>query len=229
MNFAEAHYYIIDKLVNDGHEILTDYDKPDELLSLDLPMMVEVENLPGEEPIFSKCVYDSAEGMIRYRDEIVDGTHDHLTNQLSYTYHDRMVDQFNGVIGELVRNPYSRRAQMITWRPGVDLGAEYPPCLQRVWFRKRNGFLDMHTHWRSRDAFKAWGSNVFGLYFLHKEFAGMLGISMGYYREFVDSMHIYGRDRRAAESAVTKRSVEDWMWSLGDILSEANTDKVVGS
>ena len=220
-NFAEAHRYIIKELIFYGDELSTDYDKENEPPSLDLPMMVEIDMPVHNEPVFSKCAYDSAEGMLRYRDEIVDGTHDHLTDQLSYTYHDRMVDQFNGVAEELIRNRHSRRAQMITWIPDVDLGAEYPPCLQRVWFRERNGFLDMHTHWRSRDAFKAWASNVFGLYFLHKRFAEKLDVDMGYYREFVDSMHIYGRDRMAAESAVN-RGIEAWRWSFSDILLEAS-------
>jgi len=218
-SFAQVHYKIISNLVRYGDKVPTDYDSKKELPSVDAPFMVEVLS-DHTYPVFSKCVYDSAEGLLDYRAEIVEGIHDDMAEQLSYTYHDRLEGQFSGVISELERNAYTRRAQMITWVPEKDLGDAYPPCLQRVWFRKRRGKLDMHTHWRSRDAFKAWGSNVFGLYFLFKKFAEEVDLPMGMYREFVDSMHIYGRDRTSANN-LAQRPFSDWEWPLEVILKEA--------
>lgn len=214
-SFGEAHYLLISELIEWGREVPTDYDKPDELPSLDLTVAIEVTN-PWNPPIFSQCVYDSAEGLLEYRKEIVDGIHDDLVDKLGYTYHARFADQLEGIEQEIKRNPYTRRAQYIIWQPDVDLGDEYPPCHQRGWFRVINGKLFFHAMWRSRDAFKAWGSNVFGLAHLHKKYAEKWGYPIGSYIEFIDSCHIYGRDREAAEN-LSYRPLEDWLWPLEEI------------
>lgn len=220
-SFGRAHYELINSILAWGVEIPTDYDKPDEPPSLDLTVAIEITH-PWNPPIFSKCVYDSAEGLMDYKDEIVEGTHDHLVEQMGYTYHDRFADQLEGVEEEIMRNPHTRRAQFITWQPEIDLGDEYPPCLQRGWFRVVNGRLNFHSVWRSRDSFKAWGSNIFGLAHLHKKLAEKWGYPVGEYIEFIDSCHIYGRDREMAFN-LSERPIEDWLWTLEEILSHSTT------
>ena len=214
-DFALAHFRLIQAILLKGIPIPTDYDKVGELPSLDLPVMIEVTK-PWDPPIFSKCVWDSPEGLFTYRDELLYGIHDHLIENLSYTYHSRIGDQLDKVKSELHGNPNSRRAQFITWQPEIDLGSKYPPCFQRGWFRVRNEKLDFHTHWRSRDMLKAWGSNVFAFAHLHKLWADELGISVGIYREFIDSAHIYGRDLDIAKS-FAQRSLDEWSWPLEEI------------
>jgi thymidylate synthase len=78
----------------------------------------------------------------------------------------------------------------------------------------------MHTHWRSRDAFKAWGLNVFALAHLQKRWADELSVSPGAYREFIDSFHVYGRDIDAARKAL-ERGMEAWCWPYEKIMSSA--------
>jgi len=216
-NFAEAHRQLTLKVLACGDTVPTDYDKDDEALSRDAPAVVVVRE-PWKEQrmatIFSKAVYDTPKSLMAYAEEIVHGTMDELTEKLSYTYHDRYKDQMEGVLEELERNLYTRRAQMITWRPGEDLGAKYPPCFQRAWFRMRGNKLAMHTHWRSRDVWKAWGSNVFGFAHLHLWVSAHLGLHPGEYIEFIDSAHIYGRDLEKAQGAVLR---DDWGWTLWDI------------
>lgn len=214
-NFAVAHYKLVHNLVMFGDKLKTDYDKESEPESLDSPVAIEVQR-PWDEPVFSKCVYDSRESLLRYRDEVVYGSIDHLASKLSYTYHDRFCDQLGGVIDEIKRNPYTRRAQWITWQTDKDLGAEYPPCHQRGWIRVKAGRLDLHTTWRSRDIFKAWGSNVFAFAHLHKWLAEQTGYPPGDYLEWIDSAHIYGRDIEAAYSAI-ERDFKDWEWRLDEI------------
>ena len=69
---------------------------------------------------------------------------------------------------------YTRRAQAITWDPELDAKHHEPPCLQRLWFRiledpEKGLVLNMNTHWRSRDAYKAAFMNIFALTDLRKK------------------------------------------------------------
>ena len=100
------------------------------------------------------------------------------------------INQLNSVIKNLVRNPLSRSAQVITWDPRWDHNdgqmkyrGAYPdgdihqaifdeyhaPCLQRIHFRliplrSEEGYkLNCTTHWRSRDHLKALPHNIYGI------------------------------------------------------------------
>ncbi len=216
-SFGEAHWRLMSELFQAGQAVPTDYDADGERPSLDAPIAVEV-TAPWGPPVFSKCMFSDARGAFDYVGEVLDGTHDHLVDMLGYTYHERLAGQFDGLLAELRRAPHTRRAQAITWRPAEDLGSIHPPCLQRVWCRGVGGRLDMHTHWRSRDAFKAWGLNVFALAHLHKRWAEALNLEPGAYREFVDSFHVYGRDIPAAEKLL-KRGLSGWCWPYQDIVA----------
>jgi thymidylate synthase len=144
----------------------------------------------------------------------------------TYTYHDRLfaycpvenirdagtakpfrkVDQVQYIIDCLSQTGHSRRAQAITWIPTADPKTEDPPCLQRIWCRlvrnpdgsDKELSLNMNTHWRSRDLYKAWFMNVYAFTELQRVIAE--GISMkinrrvkvGRYVDISDSLHIYG-------------------------------------
>jgi hypothetical protein len=221
-SFATAHWKLIRAILGRGVEIPTDYDYPGEPPSLDLTAAIQVTK-PWNPPVFSKCVYDSAEGLFEYKNELLYGIHDGFVDKMGYTYHQRYVGQIDGVQKELERNPYTRRAQYIIWRPGEDLGDMYPPCHQRGWFRVINGKLEMHTTWRSRDVYKAWGSNVFAFAHLHRLMAKALGVPVGPYIEFIDSAHIYGRDIETVRN-LADRPCSDWKWRLDQIEKEAGVN-----
>lgn len=106
------------------------------------------------------------------------------------------IDQIDLMTKKLKKSPYSRRAQSITWRPMSDPFRDDPPCLQRIWCRVINGKLTMQTSWRSRDLFKAWQSNVNGIIRIQKNIAEDLGVEIGNYIEFNNSLHIYGKDMK---------------------------------
>lgn len=102
------------------------------------------------------------------------------------------IDQMEYIIQKLREKPYSRRAQAITWRPLVDPFHIDPPCLQRIFMRIKDGQLIMQTTWRSRDLFRAWEANVNGMIRIQQDIADKLGVEMGHYLDFSNSLHIYG-------------------------------------
>lgn len=102
------------------------------------------------------------------------------------------IDQMEYIIQKLREKPYSRRAQAITWRPLVDPFHIDPPCLQRIFMRIKEGQLIMQTTWRSRDLFRAWEANVNGMIRIQQDIADKLGVEMGHYLDFSNSLHIYG-------------------------------------
>ncbi len=102
------------------------------------------------------------------------------------------IDQIEYIIRKLKEKPYSRRAQAITWRPLVDPFHTDPPCLQRIYMRVKDDRLIMQTTWRSRDLFRAWEANVNGMIRIQKYVADQLGLEMGHYLDFSNSLHIYG-------------------------------------
>ncbi|MBN2157376.1 MAG: hypothetical protein JW776_15125 [Candidatus Lokiarchaeota archaeon] len=108
------------------------------------------------------------------------------------------INQINQIIEKLQGSPNTRRAQAITWRPYSDIISDDPPCLQRLYFRIKNKKLMLQTTWRSRDLFKAWEANVNAMIRIQKyvadELHDALGLEIGEYVDFSNSLHIYGRD-----------------------------------
>ena len=118
----------------------------------------------------------------------------------------KKVDQIQYIVDCLSKAGHSRRAQAITWMPTADPGTNHPPCLQRVWCRLiRHGrnemgelSLNMNTHWRSRDLYKAWFMNVYALTDVQRIIAEQISektdqpVRVGRYVDVSDSLHIYG-------------------------------------
>jgi thymidylate synthase len=152
---------------------------------------------------------------------------DPAAGKWTYTYHERLfaycpvenireadsakpfgkVDQIQYIIDCLSQTAHSRRAQAITWMPTADQKTDDPPCLQRIWCRlvanpsrsKGEMLLNMNTHWRSRDLYKAWFMNVYAFTDLQRVIAEGISrkinqpVTVGRYVDISDSLHIYGR------------------------------------
>ena len=215
-----------------GTDVRTEYDRRDaaghfvDPPSRDATMMIEVTD-PFAEPRIHKNFPGGPEELEVYRQEVVEGIHDHWVDpgdpdKWTYTYHQRLfayratenlsdprarslttVDQIEHVVNKAAETCYSRRIQAITWIPNADTQTEDPPCLQRIWFRllaDESGtlVLNMNTHWRSRDAYKAWFMNVFALTDLQRVIACRIAermgraVRVGRYVDVSDSFHIYG-------------------------------------
>ena len=221
-----------------GISIPTEYDREGCPPSKDASVVMSVEN-PFQEPRIHRAFPAGLEELEIYRQEVVDGIHDHWIapeeGKWSYTYHQRLfsfpgkkiVDQIEYIMAKLAETPYTRRAQAITWEPTTDPGSEDPPCLQRIWFRifpleKGKGSLNMHTYWRSRDGFKAAFMNMFALTDLQKRIAEGISerrgekITAGRYVDICDSFHIYGyyfEEFQKFLDTMNKRTFEDRTWN----------------
>jgi len=277
-----------------GVEIATEYDKSDDLPSLDATAVVTVQE-PMADPRIHKNFPGGPQELEVYRQEVVDGIHDHWIDpgegKWTYTYHKRLsaywpellsvysngerswdrledsddpyndefaVDQLAWMASKLAEAPHTRRAQAITWMPTCDPETQDPPCLQRIWARlvpvgeydgacfgshravdkacqrcqiqnpceqrkmeiasgKSGYVLDMNTHWRSRDLYKAWFMNAFAMTNLQAVLAArvskLLGapVSVGRYVDISDSLHIYGSYRTPAfEAEIAKMHRTNW-------------------
>ncbi len=217
---------------NRGAKVRTEYDSKDnkgnfiDPPSRDATMIISVNN-PFAEPRIHKNIPGGPEELEVYRQEVVDGIHDHWVDpadptKWTYTYHERVsayaattnlddpnaprfppIDQLEYIVDKLSEALYSRRAQAITWIPSADPQTDDPPCLQRLWFRglrdeDGTAVLNLNTHWRSRDGYKAWFMNAFALTDLQRDVAGRLSerlgepVRVGGYTDISDSFHIYG-------------------------------------
>ena len=209
-----------------GFDVKTQYDKPEDPPSKDATVIVTVTD-PFSEPRIHKNFPGGPEELESYRQEVVNGIHDHWVDpaagKWTYTYHERLfsycpvedirnadspkpfrkVDQIQYIIDYLSQAGHSRRAQAITWMPSADPVTDDPPCLQRIWCRlvadeAGRLSLNMNTHWRSRDLYKAWFMNVYALTDLQKMIAEGIAnnkdepVSVGRYVDINDSLHIYG-------------------------------------
>lgn len=213
-NISEVWERSLELLWEKGIKIRTEYDKPNDPPSVDATMIMVVSE-PLSEPRIHLSIPSTFKDLEKYKREVVDGVHDHWIDPKSgkwtYTYHQRLfkypasagaIDQIEYVVEKLSKVPYSRRAQAITWDPEFDPLTNDPPCLQRIWFRctEENGVLklNMNTHWRSRDAYKAAFMNMFALTELQKKVAELLEkrrgeeVEVGQYVDISDSYHIYG-------------------------------------
>jgi len=202
------------ELWKNGMRIKTEYDKPKDPLSIDATM-IKVTSEPFSEPRIHLSIPSTFKDLEKYNREVIDGVHDHWIDPKSgkwtYTYHQRLfkypipngfVNQVDYIVDKLARVPYTRRAQAITWNPLLDPATNDPPCLQRIWFRCTEEDsklkLNMNTHWRSRDAYKAAFMNIFALTELQKKIAAILSnkidtvVEVGQYVDISDSYHIYG-------------------------------------
>jgi len=224
----------------EGAEIRTEYDRPGDPPSRDCTAFIVVRR-PFREPRIHKAFPGGLEELEIYRQEVVDGIHDHWVDpesgKWSYTYHQRLfayetqtkgvVNQFDYIIDRLARVPHTRRAQAITWRVDIDPEVDDPACLQRMWLRIFPGGqgepdrLRLNVHMRSNDAFKAAFMNMWAFTSLQQYVAEQVAVRTGRevqpeaYCHVADSFHIYGSyfaDFEGFLQSCEKRAFDDRLW-----------------
>ncbi len=223
---------------DNGVDVKTQYDKSGDPLSKDATCMITIAD-PFAEPRIHKNFPGGPEELEVYRQEVVAGIHDHwidpAAGKWTYTYHERLFayspvgdlrtkdsarpfeafNQIQYIIDSLAAAAHTRRAQATTWMPTADPKTDDPPCLQRIWCRlitddSGEAVLNMNTHWRSRDLYKAWYMNVYALTDLQRIIADRIAqkidqpVKVGRYVDITDSLHIYGSYFDGAAKEVEK-------------------------
>jgi thymidylate synthase len=206
-------------LNQNGCDVKTQYDKPDDPPSKDATMVITVTD-PLREPMIHKDFPGGPEELQEYVMEVCEGIKDHLirdrTNpedhRWEYTYHQRLfayevptlagIDQIELLCRKLAEAPHTRRAQAITWKVWEDNDCYDPACLQSVWCRiteEADGrALSMNVRFRSNDAYKAAFMNIFALVELQRRIAERVSelsgkpVKVGRYCHMADSYHLYG-------------------------------------
>jgi len=254
-NIPEAWENLMCALDECGAKIQTQYDQEIDPKSKDASVTFVVAN-PLSEPRIHKSIPTGLDELWIYGQEIVNGLRDYKIvskeeeQGWSYSYHDRLVnwpgtdartiggveipnvDQLAALVDNLVQTPYTRRAQAITWNPLKDVKHHEPPCLQRIWGRLVDSdmgemLLEMNTHWRSNDVYKATLMNTWGLTELQKELARQISertgkrVVCGRYVAMIDSAHLYGSYERRGEltdffDALSKRSFAERTYRSDD-------------
>jgi thymidylate synthase len=229
---------------NQGVEVRTEYDKPNDPPSRDATVVITVAD-PFAQPRIHKNFPGGPAELEAYRQEVCDGIHDHWIDpaggKWTYTYHERLFaycpvddlssaapakpfvpfDQIDYVVRKCSETFHTRRAQATTWMPTADPVTNDPPCLQRLWFRiiedeRARPVLNMNSHWRSRDLYKAWFMNAYALTDLQRIIAGRISrnigreVLIGRYVDITDSLHIYGSYFNDIQLEIEKMSQGDW-------------------
>lgn len=259
-SLAAAHEKALLSLYQNGTRFRTQYDKPGAPLSLDCTMNITVLD-PLAEPMIHKAFPGGIEDLREYvmelsgaKDHWVKAMNDPKDTRWEYTYHGRLerygawkenqdgkpiraggfcVDQIENVIAKLVKQPFTRQAQMITWMPNIDLDCFDPPCLQSLWYRiledEETGvsWLNCNIRFRSNDAWGASFMNMFGFTLFNRdviaaEVARRSGkpVKLGRLNWQADSYHIYGKDIAEAKLRLFDRlgsgTLEDRTYEFTD-------------
>lgn len=142
-------------------------------------------------------------------------------------------DQLEEAVHALKKNSCDRRVVVAMWDPRTDLGAPVNdvPCNTQVYFKVRDGALNMMVTNRSNDiVWGLFGANAVHFSVLQEYVAAQIGVDVGRYVHVTDSFHAYPRvfDRLptplfapipAASKIVTKPSKFDS--ELNQFLDEA--------
>lgn len=194
------------QLYLNGRDKPTQYDKPGDPKGKVAKVMLEILDPLGE-PHIHRCFPGGIVELETYRQEVVDGIHDHWVNPeegyWEYTYSQRLfnyivpgikdpINQIQYCIDTLKDCEFSRRAIACIWKPWEDAGISDPACLQHVAFSVIDGKLDMVAHMRSNDAFLAAFMNMYAFIDLQRIVSEAIGYPVGTYTHFANDYHIYG-------------------------------------
>ncbi len=233
-SLAQAYEKALVTLYQNGVRFKTQYDKPGDPPSIDSTMNITVLE-PFSRPDDPQGVSGRHRGPARNTSWSSMGAKDHWVKNMNdpqdtrweYTYHGRLaaygawrewrdgksrpagffsLNQIDAVIAKLVKQPFTRQAQMITWMPNLDLDCYDPPCLQSLWYRIMEDdagiwWLNCNVRFRSNDAWGANFMNMFGFIQFNREIIGAgvarkagRSVELGRMNWHADSYHIYGKD-----------------------------------
>lgn len=122
------------------------------------------------------------------------------SNIYKYSYGPRIFD-FNGkkdqigsfIIPLLKKDPNSRRGTVVLYNPETDSETENKdiPGLGLIYFKIKEGKLNITCFIRSNDMFVGWPANVYQLYVLQEVVAEKLSLGIGSITTFSASAHVF--------------------------------------
>lgn len=107
-----------------------------------------------------------------------------------------MHDQLKQAVSRLKKYENDRRTVVSMWDANNDLSTSNDskdiPCNTQIYFKVRDGFLNMTVTCRSNDIiWGAYGANAVHFSMLHEYMAAMVGVRVGTYYHLSDSFHAY--------------------------------------
>lgn len=131
---------------------------------------------------------------------MMDYSDDGVTQHGAYGYRWRAGfgrDQLVEIADRLRRDTNDRRCVLQMWDLHRDLNVDSRdlPCNTHVYFKVRNGLLDMTVCNRSNDiVLGAYGANAVHFSFLQEYMAARIGVGVGRYYQISDDLHLYLND-----------------------------------
>ncbi|MCK9578327.1 thymidylate synthase [bacterium] len=194
---------VLDRIMKFGKDKMSSYGESQKEL---LDSITIINNDDPDNPILPDFLYFNNQDLKNYYPQIMTAE---VFDGIEYTYGSRLrdwngIDQIEGIINELKRESFSRRAIAFTWDTAKDFNNEKCPCLDLVQALIQNNCVYLTAYFRSNDMYRAWPQNAYGLLKIQKEIALALGLKVGKLAIISCSAHIYERDLKEVESLLSK-------------------------
>jgi len=198
---AEVWLKVLDMILKFGREKMSAYgEKQKELID----MITVVNNDDPDNPFLPSYLYFTKQDLMDYYPQIMT---DNVFKGVEYTYGSRLrnyngINQIQGIIEDLKKENYSRRAIAFTWNVEKDCKNEKSPCLDLAQAIIQDNILYFTAYFRSNDMYRAWPQNAYGLLKIQKEITDALGLARGKLAVISCSAHIYERDFLEAQKII---------------------------
>lgn len=219
---------VLDRIFKFGFEKMSAYgEKQRELINI----MTVINNDDPDNPYLPAFLYFKKEDLTNYYPQMMT---DCIYEGVEYTYGSRLrnhdgINQIQGIIDELKKENYSRRAIAFTWNVEKDHKSIKSPCLDLVQALVQNNALYLTAYFRSNDMYRAWPQNAYGLLKIQKEIAEALNLKIGKLIIISCSAHIYERDFLEAQRMIEKNKprLECEIDPRGNFVIEIKNDEIV--
>lgn len=199
-DFNEAWYKILCNILLYGKQVPkdteSDVDTLDSAVSVSIYGKGVLQMYMGT--LHSQAPMKDRNALQNYVNQFIPGTDEYETAALEqpYTYGSRLKEQVDEHMQQDNVRPFNRKVLMSTWDERSDTGADNPPCLISLQIRElAMKTCEVHTYWRSHDAFGAWQWNMVAIVnMVNKLVCEPLGLTMVKLTDFSASMHIYDYD-----------------------------------
>jgi thymidylate synthase len=120
------------------------------------------------------------------------------------TYNQDGVDQIRWLLGEIRRNPASRRLIITGWNPAEADQVALPPCHTLFQFYVQDGELSCQLYQRSADIFLGVPFNIASYSLLTMMIAQVSGLKPGDFVHTIGDAHLYNNHREQAQLQLTR-------------------------